>query len=259
MDREGVYNKEFMALTEEHISSANPILNILFQYYLPKKIIDVGCGSGSWLHVARELGAWSTTGMDGLWLKKEMLVSDQIELISHDLEKPFPNVGVYDLAISLEVAEHLTKNRAASFINELCKLSKVILFSAAIPGQGGDHHINEQWQSYWFGLFRDNNYKCFDIIRHKVWDDSQVKPWYKQNCLVYVHEDLQSTFNRFTKSKYPLDIVHKEIFIFNPEKFKYFPIIKTFPQNYKLWRGLSLFLSVLTIIFLFLMITVFKG
>tara|TARA_B100000519_G_scaffold199993_1_gene212268 strand:+ start:6839 stop:7579 length:741 start_codon:yes stop_codon:yes gene_type:complete len=245
-----------MALTEEHISSANPILNILFKYYLPKKIIDVGCGSGSWLHTAQELGAQSITGIDGLWLKKEMLVSNQIELISHDLEIPFPDLGKYDLAISLEVAEHLTENRAKSFIKDLCKLSKVILFSAAIPGQGGDHHINEQWQSFWCGLFRDNDYKCFDIIRHKVWNNSEVKSWYKQNCLVYVHKDLLQTFNESEKSKFPLDIVHNEIFILNPEKFKYLPIIRTLPENYKLWRGLTIFLSVLVIVLLFLLITV---
>ena len=246
-----------MALTEEHISSANQILKILFQYYHPNKIIDVGCGSGSWLRVAQELGAESITGIDGLWLKKEMLLSNKIELISHDLEIPFPDLGIYDLVISLEVAEHLTKNRAESFIKDLCNLSKVILFSAAIPGQGGDHHINEQWQSYWNGLFRDNNYLCFDIIRHKVWEKKQVKPWYKQNCLVYVHKALLPIFNESDQSKFPLDIVHKEIFSLNPEKFKYLPIIKAFPQNYRLWRGLSLFLSVLTIALLFLLITAY--
>ena len=41
-----------------------------------------------------------------------------------------------------------------------------------------------------------------------------------------------------------------------PEKFKYLPIIRTLPENYKLWRGLTIFLSVLVIVLLFLLITV---
>ena len=84
-----------------------------------------------------------------------------------------------------------------------------MLFSAAIPNQGGDHHINEKWQSYWYGIFRDNNYKCFDIIRNQVWDDERVKSWYKQNCLVYISNDFSDHFNKYNQSKYPLDIVHK--------------------------------------------------
>ena len=148
MNKEKKYNQEFMALTEEHIFSAKQILNLLFQYYRPMNIIDIGCGSGSWLKAAGDMGVESLTGVDGPWLKNEMLLSEDIKLITHDLEIPFPPLGNYDLAISLEVAEHLSERRAESFIEDLCKVSKVVLFSAAIPFQGGDNHINEQWQSY---------------------------------------------------------------------------------------------------------------
>ena len=161
MNKEIIYDQEFFNTTHDHISSARVILNILFKHYNPKSIVDVGCGSGSWLKVAGEMGVNSLSGIDGKWLKKDMLISNNFELITHELEEPIPVLPEYDLAISLEVAEHLPESRAESFIGDLCKLSKVVLFSAAIPNQGGDHHINEQWQSYWYGIFRDNNYKCF--------------------------------------------------------------------------------------------------
>ena len=161
VNKEIIYDQEFFNTTHDHISSARVILNILFKHYNPKSIVDVGCGSGSWLKVAGEMGVNSLTGIEGSWLNEEMLLSDEIELITHDLSNPLPYLKKYDLAISLEVAEHLPEKRAESFIKYLCNLSKVVLFSAAIPNQGGDHHINEQWQSYWYGIFRDNNYKCF--------------------------------------------------------------------------------------------------
>ena len=252
MNKEGIYNQEFIALTQKHIISAEKILNIIFQYYRPKNIIDVGCGSGSWLKAAGDMGVESLTGIDGKWLKREMLLSDDIKLITHDLDKSISLSGNFELAISLEVAEHLPENRAESFIEDLCKLSKVILFSAAIPNQGGDNHINEQWQSYWYGMFRDKNYRGFDIIRHQVWEDEQVKSWYKQNCLIYVHKDFTDTFNLIDHSKYPLDIVHKDIYSLNPDKFKYLQIISSSPPTFNLWQGLTLFLLCIVSILLFL-------
>ena len=253
VNKEIIYDQEFFNKTHDHISSARVILNILFTHYNPKSIVDVGCGSGSWLKVAGEMGVNSLTGIEGSWLKKDMLIFDNIELITHDLNNSLPDLKKFDLAISLEVAEHLNEKRAESFIKDLCNLSKIVLFSAAIPNQGGDHHINEQWQSYWYGLFRDNNYLGFDIIRHQVWNDEQVKSWYKQNCLIYVHKDFKETFNLVGNSKYPIDIVHKDIYRLNPDKFKYLQIISSSPRTFNLWQGLTIFLLCIVFILLFLL------
>ena len=204
------------------------------------------------------MGVSSLAGIDGKWLKKDMLISNNFKLITHELENPIPALPEYDLAISLEVAEHLPEKRAISFIEDLCNLSNVVLFSAAIPNQGGDNHINEQWQSYWYGLFRDNNYLGFDIIRHQVWNDEQVKSWYKQNCLIYVHKDFKETFNLVDNSKYPIDIVHKDIYSLNPDKFKYLQIISSPPRTIKLWQGLTLLLLFIVSILLFLVMISFS-
>ena len=106
MNKEIIYDQEFFNTTHDHISSASVILNILFKHYNPKSIVDVGCGTGIWLKIAREMSAVSITGVDGTWLKQEMLLSDKIELITHDLEIPLPTLPTFDLAISLEVAEN---------------------------------------------------------------------------------------------------------------------------------------------------------
>ena len=253
VNKEIIYDQDFFNTTHDHLSSARVILNILFKHYNPESIVDVGCGSGSWLKVAGEMGVNSLTGIDGKWLKKDMLISNNFELITHELETIIPVLPAYDLAISLEVAEHLPESRAESFIRDLCKLSKVVLFSASIPNQGGDNHINEQWQSYWYGLFRENNYLGFDIIRHQVWNDEQVKSWYKQNCLIYVHKDFIEIFNLVDNSKYPIDIVHKDIYSLNPDKFKYLQIISSSPRTFNLWQGLTIFLLCIVFILLFLL------
>ena len=256
MERENIYNQRFFQTMHDHIYSARAILKILFHYYSPKSVVDIGCGIGSWLSVCSKMGISSLAGIDGKWLKKDMLISNNFDLITHELENPIPALPEYDLAISLEVAEHLPEKRAISFIEDLCNLSNVVLFSAAIPNQGGDNHINEQWQSYWYGLFRDNNYLGFDIIRHQVWNDEQVKSWYKQNCLLYVHKDFKETFNLVDNSKYPIDIVHKDIYSLNPDKFKYLKIINSPPRTIKLWQGLTLLLLfIVSILLFFIMIS----
>ena len=64
-----------------------------------------------------------------------------------DLAQPLQIDRRFDLALSLEVAEHLPPECGSEFVQTLTDLSSVILFSAAIPFQGGTDHLNEQWPS----------------------------------------------------------------------------------------------------------------
>jgi hypothetical protein len=105
---------------------------------------------------------------------------------AHDLILPFPDLGTFDLAISFEVAEHLPANRAAGFIADLCSLAPVVAFSAAIPGQGGTGHINEQWPAYWCDLFAGCGYQVTGALRWEIWNDDNIENWYRQNLIVAV-------------------------------------------------------------------------
>ena len=102
------------------------------------------------------------------------------------LSKPF------ELAQSLEVAEHLDHIFAANFVKLLTSLADVVLFSAAIPYQGGVCHINEQPPAYWAELFAKQGYVCLDFLRPSIWGDESVLWWYRQNLLVFVHKDRQA-------------------------------------------------------------------
>jgi hypothetical protein len=90
--------------------------------------------------------------------------------------------------MSLEVAEHLPVERASGFVADLVRLAPAVLFSAAIPAQGGIDHVNERWQSWWADHFAIHGYAARDVIRPLIWDDDRVAVWYRQNTILYVRD-----------------------------------------------------------------------
>jgi SAM-dependent methyltransferase len=157
----------------------------VFEQTNPASVVDVGCGAGTWLAAARKLGAGKAVGVEGAWVANVRSASTDIEMHHADLEAPLPPLGRFDLAMCMEVAEHLSRDRAESLVADLCALSDTVLFSAAVPWQGGIGHLNEQPQSYWAGLFAENGFGAHDVIRPRVWKDGRVSYWYRQNAILY--------------------------------------------------------------------------
>ena len=155
----------------------------------PQSVVDVGCGLGTWLSVFEELGVKEIFGIDGDHVDRSMLQISNERFTAFDLKKPIQIDRRFDLVVSLEVAEHLPKDCAKTFVHSLTKLGPVILFSAAIPFQGGTAHLNEQWPDYWANHFNDNGYVAVDCLRKKVWQDDQVEWWYAQNMLLFCQKD----------------------------------------------------------------------
>jgi len=91
----------------------------------------------------------------------------------------------FDIAICMEVAEHLKPESSDSLIKTLTSLSDVVIFSAAVPNQGGDGHINCQPRIFWFEKFSQNNFHIVDSIREKIRDKKNVGQWYKFNLIDY--------------------------------------------------------------------------
>ena len=164
-----------------------PILSDLFQ---PDSVIDVGCGAGAWLSVFKTLGISRVTGIDGDWVANHLEI-DGSEFIAFDFAKaPLPYslhlpIKKYDLAICFEFLEHLHSNLGNELVRFLCGVSDVIIASAAIPNQGGVHHVNEQWPDYWASLFREQGFVSCDALRHVLWTIPEVDPCYVQNTIMY--------------------------------------------------------------------------
>lgn len=162
------------------------LLGHLARFHPFGSVADVGCGGGNWLYAARALGATKLAGFDLVPVPDEALAIERELITITDLTQPIENQGRYDLAISTEVAEHVGAEHADAFIANLCGFSDIVLFSAALPYQGGIHHVNEQWIEYWNRKFRARDYVAFDIFREAFWNDARIPYFYRQNCLLYV-------------------------------------------------------------------------
>lgn len=172
------------------LTSARAAVPIILGH-LPKinTVVDVGCGEGLWASAFAEHGC-EVTGVDGDYVDRERLAIPADRFVPLDLAaQPLTGLGTFDLAVSLEVAEHLPETRAASFIAELCELAPVVVFSAAIPGQAGNGHINERWPTYWDGLFKAAGMSTGWALRFEFWSNPQIECWYQQNTMLAVRAD----------------------------------------------------------------------
>jgi len=165
--------------------SAAIVVPLVLEHVPARAVVDLGCGIGTWLSVFRRHGVAEAVGIDGDWVDRAMLQIPAGDFLPRDLAAPLDIGRSFDLAISLEVAEHLPESSAPQFVESLTRLAPVVLFSAAIPLQGGVSHLNEQWQGYWAELFRARDYIAIDCVRPPIWNDERVKVIYRQNTLIY--------------------------------------------------------------------------
>lgn len=177
-------------------SSAEIVLALVFDLLQPKSVLDVGCGVGTWLAAARKLGAKRLIGYEGSHVNREMLQDGTIELRHADLQDGLSIPDKVDLAMSLEVAEHVDEEAGRRIVKELSVTANAILFGAAIPYQGGSHHINERWQSYWIALFSEHGFDAYDVLRSACWNDERVEPWYAQNAFLYLRRNSHPLLHR---------------------------------------------------------------
>jgi len=186
-----------------------PIVNDLIK---PQSVVDVGCGLGTFLYAFKGIGVTDVLGVDGPWVQKELLSNylSENEFLETNLEGSLKLDKVYDLVISLEVAEHLSVKSADVFVENLVNAGKVILFSAALPNQGGQNHINEQPITYWAEKFAKHGYQIKDVIRPLIWDDSRLFYWYKQNSVLFVSPGTELPVNI---PEIPIhNLIHYELF-----------------------------------------------
>ncbi|MEG4336974.1 glycosyltransferase [Microcoleus sp. D3_18_C2] len=223
-NQQSFYTRDFYQLIGEGTRTSAreiiPLLLDLLQPILPKSVVDVGCGTGSWLAAFHKLGISDCLGIDGDYVDRTILQIPLNQFQSADLKQPLQINRKFDLAISLEVAEHLPATCAENFVNSLTQLAPVILFSAAIPFQGGVEHVNEQWPQYWVYYFQQNGYAVIDCLRKKIWNNEKVEPWYAQNILIFVKQEYLPGYPRLVNEYQntelnQLAIVHPKIYFYS--------------------------------------------
>ena len=235
------------AFAEKTLTSAKAMVPLVMELVHPRSVVDVGCGHGVWLSVFREEGVSDILGIDADWVKREALRIPEEKFMPRDLAQPIRLDREYDLVVSLEVAEHLPAQYAAAFVESLSRLGPVVLFSAAIPFQGGNFHVNEQWPDYWAQLFRGHGYVVADCLRRKLWQNGEVAVWYAQNTLLFIRENHLKKYplleQEAARTDSALSIVHPHTYFnakkrFYPEDVTLMQVLKVLP--YLFWRAFAL-------------------
>ncbi len=178
-----------------------------------RDVLDVGCGTGVWLKVAEALGARHTLGLDGPHVPASARLLPADRFIEHDLRQPFALGRRFGLVICLEVAEHLPIETAPALVASLVQHGAAVLFSAALPYQGGTSHIAETWLEFWVELFAAHGYRGVDALRPALWRDHRIPWWYRQNAVLFVSPWRYRSAPRLWRYPAPVSIVHPESYL----------------------------------------------
>ena len=182
---------------------------------LPRSVVDLGGGVGTWSRAFKRHGVNKVTCIDsGSIDRSELLVSEN-EFMGADLSASIPAPIDSDLAVSLEFAEHVPAQRSSQIVEFLTSSASIVLFSAAIPGQFGPGHINEQPAGYWRKLFREYGYRHHDVIRPRIICRREVPFWYRQNLSIYANEESSKTIEarsiRYGEIPDDFELIHEQV------------------------------------------------
>jgi hypothetical protein len=165
--------------------SAAVVAPLVLRHYTPSSLIDIGCGRGAWLAEWDRVGVKDHIGVDGNYVDQHRLLISRDKFTSQELTKSFYLARKFDLAISLEVGEHIIPEATEIFLDNICRHADAILFSAAVPGQGGTLHVNEQNYEFWRERFVARGYRLFDFVRQAIQARGEVEPWYRYNTMFF--------------------------------------------------------------------------
>ncbi len=134
-----------------------------------KSVIDFGCATGHWINALQKTGI-KVLGIEGGENAKDMLVCDPNLVVFADLREPLNNIaGEFDMVMSIEVAEHIEHKFVDKYIDNMMRFNpRLIMMTAATPGQGGEFHVNEQESEYWDNLFLKKGYRRVSKIESLI-------------------------------------------------------------------------------------------
>lgn len=219
-----MYDENYYTMMyERNKRVANAIIPMLLDAMNPKSIVDIGCGEGIFLQTILEKsggGIEEICGVDGDYVDRDRLLFPKEKFVAHDLNYPLKLDKRFDLAMTYEVAEHIAPENASVFVENMVNLSDVVAFSAAIPGQGGRGHINEQWPSYWKKQFEEFDYVLIDRLRENIWSREELTPLRRQNLLLFCKAERRNEVEACFPSNPDamIDIVHPEVYLEKVER-----------------------------------------
>ena len=184
------YDAVFYAYQREgSLRSAQAVIPHVIRTLSTASVLDVGCGAGAWLVACRTHGVRDYIGVDGDYVDRSLLLVEPSQFLARNIAAPFDIARQFDLVMCLEVGEHIPTAASATLVDNIVRHGRHVLFSAAVPGQGGEDHINEQPYGFWRDLFAKRGYRLFDFVRPLIRNDRRIEPWYRYNVLFFCRDD----------------------------------------------------------------------
>jgi 2-polyprenyl-3-methyl-5-hydroxy-6-metoxy-1,4-benzoquinol methylase len=214
---EATYTPGFFAWAADRTRrSAETIVPLVVERVTPSSVVDFGCGAGLWLETFAEHGVDDYVGVDGPWVPQAGLHFPPERFVAARLDRHVDLGRTFDLAVALEVAEHLPEHGAEAFVRNIVEHAPCVLFSAAIPHQGGTDHLNEQWPDYWVERFAAHGYTVVDGLRPLIWSNPEVLSFYRQNTVMFATREVLAAHpllerDRERTDDAQLSIVHPEL------------------------------------------------
>jgi SAM-dependent methyltransferase len=177
----------FQQVDELAGASYEEMARSIVETYRPRSVWDAGCGTGALLAALRDEGVPQLRGAEFHDAGLRICRRRKLDVEKVDLTRRVTIPPGTDLVICMEVAEHLPESASDTLVESLTSGPDQLLFSAAVPGQGGHHHINEQAHDYWLEKFGARGFlvdtAATDAIRAR-WRAAGVAPWYSNNAFV---------------------------------------------------------------------------
>lgn len=193
-DRDDIYSpKYYQTMVEPYAQRSVPqMAKSIVETFHPQSVIDVGCGSGALLVALRKLDVRRLLGLDAAEAGLDIARARGLDVRKFDIvNEKLLYSACYDVAVSMETAEHLPASAADRYVELLCSLAPVVIFTAAQPGQGGIGHLNEQPPEYWIGYFKAHGFQWLKktvAAWQPAWHSAGVADFYTNNLMIFQKE-----------------------------------------------------------------------
>lgn len=190
-DRNDIYSpKYYQTMVEPYARRSVPqMAQSIVETFSPASVIDVGCGSGALLVALRKLGVRHLLGLDCADAGLDIARARSLDVRKFDITaERWTSADRFDVAVSMETAEHLPESASDRYVELLCSLAPVVVFTAARPGQGGIGHLNEQPPEYWTELFKAHGFQLAEKTAadwQSAWTAAGVANFYTRNLMVF--------------------------------------------------------------------------